>query len=116
MRLARENKYHNLRTEGSDSTKERLRGNELRLLEQAGVISSLVVKPRFRIEVCGVHVCDYIADYRYTENGVVVVEDVKPKFKDDKARARYRNTPAYRMFSLKRKLMKAVLGIEILET
>jgi hypothetical protein len=59
------------------------------------------LQPRYRLEVCGVHVCDYVADFRYEEGGATVVEDAKG-FK----------TAAYK---LKKKLMKAIHNIEIRE-
>lgn len=97
-----QSKYRNKRVGEFDSKKEWRRSNELALLEQAGAISGVVHHPRFRIEICGIHVCDYEADFRYTENGKLVIEDVKGV-----------RTDVYR---IKKKLMKAVHGIEIVET
>lgn len=75
----------------------------LRLMERAGEISGLARQVRYRIEVAGTHVCDYVADFTYaTEDGKFVVEDAKGF-----------RTPEYR---LKAKLYKAVFGREILET
>lgn len=75
----------------------------LRDMQKRGEIHNLELQPRFRLEVNGVKICDYIADFRYRdESGDEVIEDVKGVI-----------TPQYRM---KRNLMLAVHGIEILET
>lgn len=86
------------------SKKEAGRYAELRLLQQAGVIADLVLQPRFDLVVNGQKICRYFADFRYTDGGVDVVEDVK---------SQGTKTPVYR---LKRKLMKACHGIEVRET
>lgn len=75
---------------------------ELLLLQKAGEISGLKDQVTYSIDVNGVHVCKYIADFVYTEAGRLVVEDWKG-FK----------TPAYH---LKKRLMLAVHGIEIMES
>lgn len=49
--------------------------------------------------------CQYIADFVYTRNGEVLVEDVKG----------YRNSTAYAVFSVKRKMMLYFHGIRIVE-
>ena len=95
-------KYGNKRYQGFASKKEARRYNELHLLERAGHIRALVKQPKFYITVNGVDVCTYIADFCYFEGEQRIVEDVKG-FK----------TPIYR---LKKKLMKAVMGIEVKET
>ena len=46
---------------------------DLFLREKAGEISSLELQPKFKFP-CGIF---YKADFRYVENGKVVVEDVK---------------------------------------
>ena len=85
-----------------DSKKECRRYSELKILERRGDISGLEVQPEFLIEVNGIKVCKYIADFRYREKGKIIVEDVKGI-----------RTPLYR---IKKKLMAAVFGIEIKET
>lgn len=85
-----------------DSAREAARCGDLRLMEKGGLIADLLNQPIFRIEVNGVHVCDYKADFSYWENGDTVIEDVKGV-----------RTAVYR---LKRKLMKAAHGIAIRET
>jgi len=52
-----------------------------------------------------VKICRYVADFGYIENGAVVIEDVKSKIT--------KGLPVYR---LKKKLMKALYGIDIRET
>lgn len=87
------------------SKKEASRYSQLKLLERAGKISNLVVTgkaKRFSLVVNGIKICDYIADFLYTENGQPVVEDVKGM--------------RTREYKLKKKLMLACHGIEIRET
>lgn len=86
------------------SKKEANRFGQLKLLQRSGKISDLRLQPSFDLFVCGTKICRYIADFQYVENGLVIVEDVKSSAT---------TTPVYR---LKKKLMKAVLKIEILET
>jgi hypothetical protein len=83
------------------SQKEAKRYGELKLLQMAGNISDLKLQERFSIEINGVHICDYLADFCYTENGERITEDVKGV-----------KTDVYR---IKRLLMWAVLGVEIME-
>lgn len=76
-----------------------------RVLElRAGLISDLEVHRRFRLEVNGVHICDYEADLSYMRAGRLVVEDAKSP--------PTRRLPVYR---IKRKLMRALYGIDIVE-
>lgn len=97
-------KYHNKKTDGFDSKKERDRYFELKLMERAGQISNLRRQVRFVVipktdkfrETC------YIADFVYFQNGKQVVEDCKG----------YR-TEVYR---IKKKLMYDRHGILIKET
>lgn len=103
-------KFRNKKTEVEgikfDSLKE---ANRFRFLNQAqieGRIKGLKLQHRFEFVVNGERVCSYIADFTYTSNEVgFIVEDVKSEFT--------RRQPVYR---IKKKLMKAVFGIEILET
>src|SRR3972149_3346468 len=85
------------------SQAEAARYRELKLLEQAGKIMGLLVHPRYRLDVNGVKICDYEADFAFqTSLGAqLVVEDVKGI-----------RTPVYK---LKRKLMYARYSIEITE-
>jgi len=96
------NKYKAQRVGDADSKKEDRRLGELRLLAHAGEIGDLRHHVSYSLHVNGIHVCDYEADFVYREKGVEVVEDAKG----------YR-TPVYK---LKKRLMRAVLGIEIRES
>jgi hypothetical protein len=68
-----------------DSGKEGARYLELKLLQFAGAISDLEVQPKFVLQegfkdpFTGerVQAITWKADFRYVENGVVIVEDVK---------------------------------------
>src|SRR5215468_7020596 len=102
-------KYHNRKTEYMgiqfDSHKEADRYRELELLERAGLIRSIELQPRYDLIVNGHKLGFYRADFRYKEvaTGAVVTEDVKsPATK----------TPVYQ---LKKKLAKALYGIEVIE-
>jgi len=85
-----------------DSRKEARRYKEIKLLERAGVVKDLQLQVPFQIEVNGMSICKYVADFAYNEEGAQVVEDTKGFL-----------TPEYK---LKKKLMRACHGIEILET
>ena len=99
-------KYGNQKTEVDgylfDSKREANRYMELKLLERAGEISSLELQPSFELLVQGgKSVGKYYADFRYTQNEEVVVEDAKGV-----------KTDVYR---LKKKIVEAVYGIRIVE-
>ena len=95
-----------------DSKKEARRYQELRYLEQKGVIENLalqvafVLAPsvRFDDEPRAKPALKYVADFVYSEGGRRIVEDVKSGATAKAA--------AYR---IKRHLMKAVHGIEVKE-
>lgn len=84
----------------------------LKLLEQAGEIRNLERQKKFSLTINGVLICEYFADFCYDKNTkeydfcrfifLPIVEDFKGV-----------RTPEYK---LKKKLMKAIYGIEILET
>lgn len=105
-RGGRVSKYGNIRVEADgqkfDSKAERGRWMDLRLLETAGEIKDLTRQITYPLEVNGVHICDYKADFVYIEKDELVVEDTKG----------YRT----REFMLKAKLMLACHGITILES
>ncbi len=88
------------------SMKQAARYKDLKFLESQGLIRSLRLEVPYTLKVDGFKICSYRADFVFEEyaHGVwtVVVEDVKGIL-----------TPVYR---LKRKLMKAILGIEIRES
>lgn len=83
------NKYGNSKTICSkghkhDSKKEAERCEELHLLERAKVITGLEVQKRFVLipprkynKMPNERGLDYIADFVYIENGVMIVEDCK---------------------------------------
>ena len=113
----RKNKLNANRTVNGHSAKERRRGKELELLEQAGQISDLRKQVRYLLipahyevingkRTCVERAAEYVADFVYQENGQLVVEDVKG----------YKKGCTYNLFVLKRKLMLQVYGIKIKET
>lgn len=97
-------KYRNQKTEYDgilfDSKLEAKRWQGLCLLERSGQISGLERQVVFPIEINGVKICKYIADFVYFENGNRVIEDAKGY-----------STPE---FKLKAKLMKAIHDADIL--
>ena len=101
-------KYGNRKTERDgiryDSAKESRVLADLETLERAGHIRDLRRQVKFAIVIDGIHICDYVADAVYMDGARRVVVDVKSEAT--------RKLPVYR---LKRKLMAAVLGIEVEE-
>ncbi len=83
------------------SKKEAKRYGALLILQRDGTIGPIECQPRFRLEVNGHHIADYVGDFRYRDltTGEVIVEDTKGF-----------ETPE---FKLKKRLMKACLGIEV---
>ena len=75
------------------------------LLERARLISEIELQPRYNLVVNEQKIGFYKADFRYrvTETGAVVVEDV--------------TSPATRtqVYRLKKKLVKALYNIDIVE-
>ena len=106
-----------------DSNKEYQRWMELRLMERAGEISGLSRQVRYELipaqrepDIIGPkggrrpgklieRSVDYVADFVYTKDGTVVVEDTKG----------YKGGQAYALFAIKRKLMLQVWGIKVRE-
>lgn len=96
------NKYRNKKTQIGmyvfDSIAESKRYKELALLERAGEISNLELQPHFLLQEGfkkngKTHrKIEYIADFKYIENGKIIVEDVKGMETD--------------VFKLKRKLFE----------
>lgn len=84
---------------------ETKRCNELQLMQEGGLIENLEAhpQPRFRLDVNGHHICDYMADFRYYDTQLrrEVVEDVKGR--------------ATEVYKLKKRLMLACHGIEVEE-
>ena len=98
-------KYKNVKSKVDgytfDSKKEASRFIELKLMLRAKMISRLVLQPKFPVKVNGQKICTYIADFMYEREGKRIVEDVKG-FKTD-------------VYKLKKKLVKATHGIEVVE-
>ena len=113
LKLKRKPKYHNRRVEYNgitfDSQKEANRYADLVILERQGVIELLQLQPSYVFDFNGTpltydsgRLVTYRADFLYKENGEWVVEDAKGF-----------RTKVYKM---KKALMRAVHGIEVLET
>lgn len=82
----------------------------MRLLVRAKMIDNLDVAPVYRIIIEG-HDCGTITpDFRYVENGQVVVEDVKP---DNWKAMEKRGGAVVHLFRLQCKIMKAIYGVEV---
>ncbi len=100
-----ESKWHNVRTELDgitfDSAREANRYGELKIELLAGEITDLELQKRFSLDVNGIHVCNYFADFVYKRSGVQIVEDSKGKPTD--------------LYKIKRALMLAIRGIKIVE-
>ncbi len=105
--MSQASKYHNRKTVYKgiqfDSQKEENRYRELELLERAGEIRNIELQPRYELTVNGQKICKYFGDFRYEEvaTGEVITEDVKG----------FRT----KEYMLKKKLVKALYGIEIRE-
>ena len=87
-----------------DSKAEYERWCELKLLQLGGKIFNLRRQVAYPIEINGIHVCVWIADYVYTDfqTGKEVAEDLKGISTD--------------VFKLKRKMVEAYYGFKILVT
>jgi hypothetical protein len=87
------------------SRKEARRYVALKLLQQAGTIQHLEAEKRhlrYALVVNGIKIGTYECDFRYVEAGQLVIEDAKGL-----------RTPVY---TLKKRLMKALYDIDIYET
>jgi uncharacterized protein DUF1064 len=103
----KEQKYHNKKVQIDgiwfQSKHEGERYTQLKLMQQAGLISGLALQYHFPIHVNGIFICDYVADFvYYGERGFRVVEDAKGVRTD--------------VYKLKKKLFEAVYNQRILET
>ena len=99
-------KYHNVPVEIDGhifpSKHEAARYCELVVLERTGEISNLLLHPSYDISHNGANICKYVADFEYlTRGGKRVIEDAKGV-----------RTPVYR---LKKKMMKVICGLDIVE-
>ncbi len=99
------NKYHARRIEVDgewfDSQHEASIYYELLLLQKQGLIHNLERQVVFRLNVEDCFICKYIADFQYYLQNDLVVVDAKGV-----------RTPVYK---LKKKLMKAIYNIDIIE-
>ena len=86
------------------SKREAGRYSDLKIMERANLIRSLRRQVPFPLDVNGIPICRYVADFVYvrTADNAQIVEDSKGF-----------RTPEYK---LKRALMKAIHGLEIVET
>lgn len=81
------NKYRNKKVQVDmyvfDSIAESRRYKELKLLERTGEIQNLELQPHFLLQESfkkngkTFRKIEYIADFKYIENGKIIVEDVK---------------------------------------
>lgn len=81
------NKYRNKKVQVDmyvfDSIRESQRYKESKLLERAGTITDLELQPKFLLQDSfkkngkTFRKIEYIADFKYIENGKTIVEDVK---------------------------------------
>lgn len=87
------------------SKKEARHYKVLKAMQQAGIISDLEMQPVYRIEIDGRLICKVIPDFRYYdhERNCEVVEDVKSR------------ATRTQLYLLKKKLLKAVLDVEVEE-
>ena len=99
-------KYRNRKTVVDDiefdSEREANRYVVLRDQERIGLIQNLKRQYVFAIIIDGVRICDYVADFVCDRSGHRVIEDAKGMKTD--------------LYRIKKKLMKAVHGIQIFES
>ena len=90
-----------------DSGKECRRGFELAMMQRQGLISELEEKPCYVVipKQDGERATKYFPDFRYIQDGKLVVEDVKSPA-----------TKKKESYVMKRKLMLLVHGLKVLET
>lgn len=108
------NKYGAKKTEVDgyifDSKREAEYYTELKIREKAGEITHLELQPRFDCIVNGMHICSYVADFRFQEgvkkDGDFLVRDMRV------VDVKGVKTPVYR---IKKKLCEALFNITILE-
>jgi ribosomal protein S8 len=108
----REPKYHSTRTQIDgiwfDSKKEANRYSELRVMEKSGEISGLTLQPEYQLQPGFTYdgkkerAIVYRADFRYSKDGKIIVEDVK-------ASSRFKTN----IYKLKRKMLLYKYGEKI---
>ena len=130
------NKYGNNRTEVDGimfhSAKEAKRYKDLKLMEKADEIRNLRLQVPFDLEVNGVKICRYVADFVYEEE-YLEIQGHKETYKTrgvfdisstrfDKPVKKWRQVVedvkghSTREYQIKKRLMKAIYGKEIRET
>ena len=87
-----------------DSKWESERYGQLRAMERGGIVTDLKLQVKYDIVINDIKICRYIADFVYKE------ESPDGKIKEIVEDAKGFETPE---FKLKKKLMKAVHGIDI---
>lgn len=78
------NKFTQIDNVTFHSAKEAARYQELKLLMKAGEVTELILQPRFELQEVFVdrtgkkqRPIEYVADFKYYDNGLPIVEDVK---------------------------------------
>lgn len=98
-------KYRAQRTEVDGvvfaSRAESRRYRDLKLMIASGDISNLELQKRYPLNVNGQLICTYVSDFEYDQDGKHITEDVKG----------VRTI----VFVIKKKLMRAIYGIDIQE-
>jgi len=108
-KVKKKSKYNNKKVvwEGIkfDSIKELTRYKHLLILQKAGEIKDLERQVTFTLNINEGKIANYICDHRYVicKTGETIIEDVKSSA-----------TKKIAVFLLKKKMMKAILGIDIL--
>lgn len=92
-----------------DSGREATRYKDLVRMQEAGQIASLRRQVTYALVVNDVHICDYVADFVYVNCDKLVGKYLATVVEDSKGA----RTPIYK---LKRALMKACRGIEVVES
>ena len=105
---AAKNKFSNRKVELDgmrfDSAFEAKVWSRLKLEERVGEISDLQRQVRIPLVVNGQKVCDFVLDFVYVKDGKTVYADAKSA-----------HTRTLRAYSIKKKLLKALYGHEVLE-
>ena len=109
-----ESKYHNEKADRGeirfDSQKEARRYDDLLFLLRKGQIADLKLQPQFTLQESyktpegkRVQAIRYVADFSYTVEGHLIVEDVKSE------------ATKTRVYGIKKKLLREKFGIEVRE-
>ena len=61
------------------SKKEARHYKVLKAMQQAGIIRDLETQPKFKLDINGVHICNYFSDFKYFDNdrNQELIKDVK---------------------------------------